>query len=812
MNVKDRATSPQTVDLSLILHGGHSAESIRRALGKAAVILGGFPRSYEVLVIGDAADAGAGAVREEVGRHCHSRYVESRSPAGFAGILATALAEVRGARIAVADGRLDLQALAYLVPLADQCPLVWGHRRKVSGSLLQRLIWSVSDQVIRRLLDLGTRDWHGGASLAMFHRGALEEVQPECTGTFAAAEVLARARRRGIPVTEITIPAGADGKPLPPAGKSGLLATLADCTRFWWSRVQFAGLPPAPAGLASWGWGLLLAILAALILFPQLDQPLLDPDEGRQAEIPREMLAHHDWLLPRMLGEPYYEKPPLQYWLTEAAYRTLGLHSWCARLVPASAAWFAVLLTFAWARRTLGSRPAFLGGLGLCLTPGFVVLGRTVVLDSLLALCVIASWYAAYLAVAGPALRWRWWLVSAVACGLGILTKGPVALVLLLVPVLGFQLLTPTAARPRWRAWAAYLGIALALAGPWYILMAIRDPDYLRQFLWRANLVRFLNAYDHEQPFWFYLPVLFVATLPWSFLWPALAYFLAGRSPRLTMLRSPALGFVSLTATSCILFYSLAGCKSPPYMAPALAPLALLLGACMDAVLFYSAGRRESFLEFARQLLPVRLAVFVLTLSAGCYLTTSFLGWQAWGWAAIKAGTSLAVLAAWWGYSRWARPALAWGVCAAVVLAFITVAMRDLMVGYASRHSPAPVAKLLRELPETRRKPVISYGRQWNSASFYLRREVVCSYDEHHRQQLIDFLTKKPKTLVLVESGPPLQEFLATLPHTLKTEVHYPQKEGQAALVIVRSGKVEGLAQGNAQVPSTNDQGMTKHQ
>src|SRR5262245_53278868 len=88
----------------------------------------------------------------------------------------------------------------------------------------------------------------------------------------------------------------------------------------WWSQVQFAGSPPNPAGGASRLPAVLLLVVAALILFPKLNRPLLDPDEGRQAEVAREMLAHGDLVLPRLRGSPYLEKPPLQYWLTAAAY------------------------------------------------------------------------------------------------------------------------------------------------------------------------------------------------------------------------------------------------------------------------------------------------------------------------------------------------------------------------------------------------------------------------------------------------------------------------------------------------------------
>jgi hypothetical protein len=532
--------------------------------------------------------------------------------------------------------------------------------------------------------------------------------------------------------------------------------------------------------------GLILAVLAALLLFSDLNQPLLDPDEGRQAEIPREMLAHDNLLVPRMLGQPYYDKPPLQYWLTAGAYSLFGLRPWVARLVPTMAAWLVVLLTYVWGQRNLGARTAFLGGLGLCLTPGFVILGRMVILDSLLTACVVASWYAAHTAVNHPALRWRWWLLSALTCGLGILAKGPVALALLVPPVFGYQFLTTTAARPRWLAWNAYLGLAVLVAAPWYTAMAVSEPDYLEHFFWKANVLRFVNPYDHEHAWWFYVPVVFGFTLPWSLLWPALGYFLWSRSRRLRVLRSPGLGFCLLAMTWCLLFYSLSGCKSPPYVVPALVPLALLLGACIEAILFHLGKRHVPILDYAREVFPRRAALLMLLLSLGCSLATVWLDWQDWLPAlAEMIGISLAI-AVWWRYGRRASPALAWSACAAATLALLVLATRDLVEGFASRHTPASIARIVRRWPTGPQSFVVSYGRQWPSASFYLRREAMLFCPEAARQALLDSINKLPETLVLVESGPLLDDLLAAIPPTLETEVHRPEKIGQVALLVVR--------------------------
>jgi 4-amino-4-deoxy-L-arabinose transferase-like glycosyltransferase len=104
--------------------------------------------------------------------------------------------------------------------------------------------------------------------------------------------------------------------------------------------------------------------------------PLFEPDEGRYAEIPREMLARGEWVVPYLHGQPYLDKPPLVYWLVMGCYRLLGVHDWAARLVPALAVHGCVLLTYLLGRRLLGERAAFWGALALTLAPGFSSMGR----------------------------------------------------------------------------------------------------------------------------------------------------------------------------------------------------------------------------------------------------------------------------------------------------------------------------------------------------------------------------------------------------------------------------------------------------
>ncbi len=172
---------------------------------------------------------------------------------------------------------------------------------------------------------------------------------------------------------------------------------------------------------------LLLILAAALLCFGRLGCPLQEPKEPRNAEKTRQMLEKGNLVIPQLHGLPYYDKPPLLYWLIMASYALFGVHDWAARLIPCGAAFLSVLLTYFWGRQTVGPRAAFAGAIILCLSGRFVYLGRLVTMNSLLCLWVVAALSMAHCAFRGPTLRWGWWLLSAIACALGLLTKGPVA-------------------------------------------------------------------------------------------------------------------------------------------------------------------------------------------------------------------------------------------------------------------------------------------------------------------------------------------------------------------------------------------------
>jgi 4-amino-4-deoxy-L-arabinose transferase-like glycosyltransferase len=361
--------------------------------------------------------------------------------------------------------------------------------------------------------------------------------------------------------------------------KPGLQARLQGL----WSNVLFSGAPAPPVSSRAVFLGEVILVLAAAALsFSQLDCALQEPEEALYAEIPRQMLAEGRLLVPVRHGQDYYDKPPLLYWLVMGSYCLCGTHDWAARFVSSAAAFLCVLVTYLWGKRTVGPWAGLAGALMLCLSPRWAQMARMVSMNSLLALWVVAGLAAAHLALARPRLSRRWWLLSALACGLGLMTKGPIAAVLVLAPTLLYQLLDQRTARVGWGPWMGYLGVVGLVSLPWFVIVAIRDPSFLHYFVWIHHVRRVFDPIDHPQPFWYYGPVVVVGMLPWSLLFPWLARHVFRKRPD-TPQRTGDLGFFLLAGSWSLFVFSASGCKRPCYVLPILPPLALALGCYVEA-------------------------------------------------------------------------------------------------------------------------------------------------------------------------------------------------------------------------------------
>jgi 4-amino-4-deoxy-L-arabinose transferase-like glycosyltransferase len=380
---------------------------------------------------------------------------------------------------------------------------------------------------------------------------------------------------------------------------------------FLFSRVMFPGQPDGDTRVR--GWSLLVVLLLpAAMLYPTLNFHLLEPDEGRYAQIPKEMLMQGSWVVPTLQGEPYLDKPPLMYWLVAISYSIFGITPAAARFVPALCVHLTILAVYLIGRRSIGQRAAFWAALLLSIAPGFVCIARLLLLDGLLTLCVTLSVLCGFEAVRTGRLKLGWWIAAAAASGFGFLTKGPISEVLLFVPLWVFGFLASGAevsnrpASAKLRHYVLFFAIVIGVNVPWYVAIYREQPQFLGHFFWQHNVMRFLQPFDHLQPIWYYVPILLAGLLPGTILF--FAYFrslLRGESSQESSRHTPcavssigtrrvpatlAGGFWLLAGLWCVFFFSCSGSKLPTYILPAYPFLCLALGEFVARSRWHSAN------------------------------------------------------------------------------------------------------------------------------------------------------------------------------------------------------------------------------
>ena len=336
-----------------------------------------------------------------------------------------------------------------------------------------------------------------------------------------------------------------------------------------------------------------MAVLLGTLWLAMLPlRPLFNPDEGRYAEIPREMLAGGDWVIPHLNGLPYIEKPPLQYWATALSLALFGKNEFAARLYTGLSALGTILATALAARRLGGGAAGFRAGAMLAGMALVGVMGQLLTLDMSLTLYMslaLAAFLAAQ-AARGPGAERGWMLLAWAATALGMLTKGLVA------GAIPAAVLVLYSAYSRdlgpWRRLHAGTGVPLflAIALPWYWLAARRLPDFLQFFFVHEHFARYLTpSADREQPWFFFGIVFLVGSIPWTLSALRVAFL---DWPRFGERRGfdPAL-FLKIWVWFVCLFFSLSDSKLVPYILPAMPAVALLVATLPEDILLRDLAR-----------------------------------------------------------------------------------------------------------------------------------------------------------------------------------------------------------------------------
>jgi 4-amino-4-deoxy-L-arabinose transferase-like glycosyltransferase len=496
-------------------------------------------------------------------------------------------------------------------------------------------------------------------------------------------------------------------------------------------------------------WTLLVLVWAALDL-PNLGRPSLwDIDEGNNAEAAYEMRESGNPIVPTFNYQLRPDKPPLLYWLQVAAYETLGVNEFAARLPSALASLLSVLLSYELGRRTFGAGAALLAGLILTSTVAFCAAGHFANPDALLSACTILTLF----------LFWRdnvrgkngWLVWTGVSTGLGMLAKGPVGLILPSAVIWLFLLWSRQLRRGFHPLLLGGVVAFILVAAPWYVWVGVETKgEWLRDFFLVHNIFRVTHPpmENHGGPIYYYAIALIAGFAPWSVFFALTGWqvskCLFRRDPEGSAGAAPALpsGSRLSDATRLMLCwiavyfvaFSLARTKLPNYVLPLYAPVALLMGRFLDGWLRGDARPPAWLVTCSLACLAlIGIGIALGLLVAGGAVELPFVrgrrlpGLELWAW--LGALPVLGAAAAWWlmRRQRLRGAIVALGLVAILLTGALAAGGAGAVEGYKVPR------ELMRELPADqldREVRVASLDYFQPSLVFYCRREVKRYEDE----------------------------------------------------------------------------------
>ncbi len=391
---------------------------------------------------------------------------------------------------------------------------------------------------------------------------------------------------------------------------------------------------------------LLFALCALLVVlwFALLGwRDLVPTDEGRYAEIPREMLVSGDWITPRLDGFKYFEKPPLQYWATAATYRAFGIGAWQARLWTALTGFLTIIFIGYTGSALYGARTGLYAAAVLASCLYWIGLGHINTLDMGVSATLASSLFSFLLAQRdGATARARrgWMALCWVSMALAMLSKGLIGLAF---P--GMTLLLYSAWQRDWRLWTRVhllggLLLFTAVAAPWFVLVQRHNPEFFNFFFVYQQFTRFLTPeLSRPGPWYYFVPILLLGSLPWVGWLPAALW----RARRSTATHFNADRVVLIWSVFIFVFFSASHSKLPSYILPIFPALALLLARHLGA-LPRGALRRQ-----------------LLALALGCLLAAAGLT-QLW-----RAGNALTPAALYRAWGNWLELTAALGLCGSLL-------------------------------------------------------------------------------------------------------------------------------------------------
>lgn len=474
------------------------------------------------------------------------------------------------------------------------------------------------------------------------------------------------------------------------------------------------------------GWPALVALLALcglLFLLGLGNRPLWDGDEGLHASTSREMVESGDWVTPRVNGEAFFDKPAFFNWLVALAYKLFGFTEFASRLPAALLGTGIVVATWFFGLRMYGATAGFLSAVALATAFQTIVLSRTVVHDIALCFFITLVMGCFYLAFERPRERGRW-MVGVYACsGFAVLLKGPIGVLLPGLLIVVFLVL-----RRRLdfilkaRLFTGTL-IFLLVAAPWYIMIALRNPEFAESFFFGQNVGYFFGGdgdAGHPKPWYHHIPNLLGGFAPWSLFLPA-ALFAA--FARFRKQRRDADLYVFIWASVVLVFFSMAESKLGTYIMPMFPACALLVGVFWKEV--FDGARTVSLRKWI--LIPLGLSMVLNLVVLGVFLVHPIVEWnQKYGMDLGRVNlltlilSFLAVLAFAFAWARRYRATFV-AVAAVPIVAILFIIFGIVPAINPFRTSRDLAFQLDLYLPQDER--MVFYGDEFDSAYFYTGRQ-----------------------------------------------------------------------------------------
>ena len=485
---------------------------------------------------------------------------------------------------------------------------------------------------------------------------------------------------------------------------------------------------PAAPGSVPWSRDLLLLALAfgALFFFRLGSYPLSNPDEGRYAEIPREMVTSGDYVTPRLNGVNYFEKPPLVYWATAVCLKLFGPSEWSMRATPVLFALFGVLVTYAAGRRLYGREAGLLSALVLGTSILYFVLAHIMLLDMAVSVFMAATLFCFILGVReAPGTQRRWFFYGLYAsAALATLTKGLIGFL-----VTGAVMFLWLLIFNQWkRLLPMYLPsgatLFLLIAAPWHLLAAQANETWAHRYFVYEHWERFTTPAASRPGAWqYFVWIVLAGLIPWTgFLWSATRDAVRGGWAKKH--ENADAWFFVVWAAFIFLFFSKSHSKLAPYILPIFPALAVVIGGWLAGLLRAADGTKRlrlgmGLFAFFCGLLGLALIMVVLrpALVRMNVDQAAALKLPAFAMAAVL--FTGGVLTPWFAKIR--------GVRAGITGLVVTMALFFAMLQFAAPNISKPGTKELAAIVTAQAKPgdrVLHYHEFFHDFTFYAQRVV----------------------------------------------------------------------------------------